>query len=177
MTEREKCAEILARLKIPAWNSYIDAMIEARDLARREALNEAANFIEDDPNPYRWIMGAKIRSLIPSNEVAPAAKLLSQPSPETVQCDAHLCVTGNYEKGDRRDCKYENPLPKSASAPPDTKQPRCDSEAWKRVPVDAGMLVEKLQHLGLNADGKSNAALMWDLAIAIKAAARAKLGE
>ena len=116
MTEREKCAEILARLKIPAWNSYIDAMIEARDLARREALNEAANFIEDDPNPYRWIMGAKIRSLIPSNEVAPAAKLLSQPSPETVQCDAHLCVTGNYEKGDRRDCKYENPPPKSASA-------------------------------------------------------------
>ena len=47
--EREKCAEILARHlegRLQSKEALLNALLEARDLARREALEEAANVIE-----------------------------------------------------------------------------------------------------------------------------------
>ena len=236
MTERETCAEILARHISPNYESNfqdtLNALLEARDLARREALETAAKVCDDLAPSYRapgyaadgalQYASVKIRSLI------------SQPSSETVKCDAHLCVTGNYEKGDRRDCKYENPPPKSASAsvpaepiPMRLVCPRCgtlhldvgefatkphhthacqqcgevwrpaivatvgveflpgfknepappDTEAWKRVPVEAGMFRQAYISAAAETGRTRTPPDLEDFISAIERAARAKLGE
>ena len=186
-TEREKCAEILARHlegRLQSKEALLNALLEARDLARREALEEAANVIEGWESLWKEAL-ADIRFLIsqPSPET-PSASVPAEPdsriqrAPLGTACpncgaQAKCYANGDYIIHDI-DCRH--------LTPPDT-------EAWERVDDDALMalirryfdknmqraMTRTVCKVGFDVDYPTLA--VKDFAAAIERAARAKLVE
>ena len=187
-TEREKCIEIWSSFGWP--NPADDLLIltaEARDMARREALETTAQIA--DRQAKNMVTPAAIMAC--EKIAVDIRSLISQPSPETRRNMSQDDVDA-ADRALRRSSEYlydvaPDIATKSASASvpaePDpyedewvTKVQEAldsldleppDSEAWKRVPVDAGMLIQIW-------DG-------WEMPVtfreATERAARAKLGE
>ena len=197
-TEREKCAEILARLGF-GWREInhrlLNALAEARALARREALEEAAKiakahigqarkdrlsktFPPVHPDVRIEERGEDIAAGIIAQNIRYLIQLLPETPSSSVPAEPwkpKLCKTCNgygvvHVPASPEEAAHNEQCPSCSGNGVEPTPP--DTEAWKRVPVTAWMLMEAYR----NSWGTARTPpTLLDVLVTVENAARAKI--